>query len=231
MSKYIKYEKNLIGKDYVVGDIHGSFSALEKLLFKIGFDKKKDRLFSVGDLVDRGNESYKSLEYLSYPWFYAISGNHEQIIIKVGLKKYEDAYPLKRKNRDGNHWFFELTDNKRLEYIDAFNKLPIVIQIGDIGLVHAFPMHSWQSTVQMAKKSNLKAIDSITRNRREAIKVSQGKSLKPIKGIKTIVVGHTIFKQVTYSGNVVFLDTGYYEDDGSLSVLDLDTMMVFSEHK
>lgn len=86
MSKYIKYEKNLIGKDYVVGDIHGSFSALEKLLFKIGFDKKKDRLFSVGDLVDRGNESYKSLEYLSYPWFYAISGNHEQIIIKVGLK-------------------------------------------------------------------------------------------------------------------------------------------------
>ncbi len=47
---------NLSGKDYVVGDIHGQFHKLENLLYEKGFDVNKDRLFSAGDLVDRGEE-------------------------------------------------------------------------------------------------------------------------------------------------------------------------------
>jgi serine/threonine protein phosphatase 1 len=231
MSKFIKFKPNTIGKDYVVGDIHGAFFALEKLLKKVGFDKTKDRLFSVGDLVDRGIESHRALEFLQYPWFHAISGNHEQIIIKIGLKSYDEAYPKKRKNRDGNHWFFELTDEQKTKYIEAFKKLPIIIQIGNVGLVHAYPLHSWETSVKMAKKNNTKSIDFMTRNRKAAIDYINGVQQPAIKGIGTVIVGHTIVKGVSYSNNVIFLDTGYYEDDGALSVVELSSMDIITECK
>ena len=48
---------NNVGIDYICSDIHGHFSLLESQLEKVGFDPDKDRLFSLGDLIDRGDES------------------------------------------------------------------------------------------------------------------------------------------------------------------------------
>ena len=45
----------------------------------IGFDKTKDRMFSVGDLPDRGIDSYGTLQLLNESWFYPVLGNHEQM--------------------------------------------------------------------------------------------------------------------------------------------------------
>lgn len=50
---YAKYGANILGRDFVVGDIHGEFSKLSKLLSSVEFNENSDRLFSVGDLVDR----------------------------------------------------------------------------------------------------------------------------------------------------------------------------------
>jgi predicted phosphodiesterase len=53
-----RLSENLNGNDYVVGDIHGTFWKLEALLKEIGFNYDKDRLFSVGDMIDRGPDAY-----------------------------------------------------------------------------------------------------------------------------------------------------------------------------
>lgn len=45
---------NHAGRDFVVVDLHGCLDQLEALLKAIGFDPARDRLFSVGNLVDRG---------------------------------------------------------------------------------------------------------------------------------------------------------------------------------
>jgi hypothetical protein len=50
-------DANQVGRDFVVGDIHGCFSKLSAELERLRFDRDVDRLFSVGDLVDRGPES------------------------------------------------------------------------------------------------------------------------------------------------------------------------------
>ena len=59
------FARNERGRDFVVGDIHGMFSALENFLEELSFDPGRDRLFSVGDLIDRGPESDPVLQWLT----------------------------------------------------------------------------------------------------------------------------------------------------------------------
>jgi serine/threonine protein phosphatase 1 len=80
---------NSQGKDYIVGDLHGCFSLLERLLNAAHFDESKDRLFSVGDLIDRGPESLRCIQLLDEAWFYAVRGNHELM-----MAEFFDTYLL-----------------------------------------------------------------------------------------------------------------------------------------
>jgi len=48
---------NKKGRDFVCGDIHGCFDQLEEKLSQVNFDKSTDRLFCVGDLIDRGHDA------------------------------------------------------------------------------------------------------------------------------------------------------------------------------
>lgn len=72
--------ENLNGKDYVVGDLHGSFDLLAKFMDQVKFNKETDRLFSVGDLIDRGSQSMDCLRLIKEHWFYPCTGNHEQML-------------------------------------------------------------------------------------------------------------------------------------------------------
>ena len=76
-----RFPKNDAGRDFVVGDLHGCFARLQEDLGKLNFDPEKDRLFSVGDLVDRGPDSEQALGWLDKPRFHAVRGNHEQMAI------------------------------------------------------------------------------------------------------------------------------------------------------
>ena len=51
------FEENRQGRDFVVGDVHGEFGVLENALEQIQFDFQVDRLFCVGDLIDRGPQT------------------------------------------------------------------------------------------------------------------------------------------------------------------------------
>lgn len=65
-----RFSKNLSGNDYVEGDIHGRFDELMSRLKRINFDIHKDRLFSVGDLIDRGSQNEQTVELISKDWFF-----------------------------------------------------------------------------------------------------------------------------------------------------------------
>lgn len=49
---------------YAVGDIQGCYKPLKQLLKKVEFDPEKDQLWCVGDLVNRGPDSLKTLRFL-----------------------------------------------------------------------------------------------------------------------------------------------------------------------
>ncbi len=65
--------------DYVIGDIQGCYEPLQRLLDKIHFNEHTDRLWFVGDLVNRGPESLATLRFIkNLPMMPRITlGNHD----------------------------------------------------------------------------------------------------------------------------------------------------------
>ena len=55
---------NQSGRDLVVGDVHGCFRTLERALSELDFIPSRDRLFGVGDLVNRGPHSENALLWI-----------------------------------------------------------------------------------------------------------------------------------------------------------------------
>lgn len=72
-------------KNFVVGDIQGCYKGLRKLLKEAGFKAKRDKLWSVGDLVARGPSSLDTLMYLHDlgEHFDTVLGNHDLHLIAM----------------------------------------------------------------------------------------------------------------------------------------------------
>ena len=75
----------------IIGDIHGCSGALRSLMAKIQPDQNKDRLILLGDLFDRGPDSwgvYRQVQALADLYgdrFVLLRGNHEDYLLQQKL--------------------------------------------------------------------------------------------------------------------------------------------------
>lgn len=218
-----RFPLNEAGRDFIVGNIHGCFTRLQARLDGMGFDPAKDRLFSVGDLVDRGPESDSAVEWLGKPWFHAVRGNHEQMAIDHVTGDSDTRCYIS----NGGAWFIAMTREEQRLFADAFQALPITITLetatGPVGIVHAeCPRNAWQELadeMRDGRHSDQLAMccmwsrDRVTNARDDEI-----------HGVRAVVVGHTPMQNWTSLGNVLYIDTGAVFPGRDFTILDASTL-------
>ena len=127
-NKYVKhFPANTTGKDYIVGDIHGCYRDLMGALIAIGFGAG-DRLFCVGDLIDRGPDSIKCVDLLKEDWVHSIRGNHEQMMIDSIIGNNYQTSRVWLAN--GGQWSLRVDQRHLVEIAKALDELPYVITVG-----------------------------------------------------------------------------------------------------
>jgi serine/threonine protein phosphatase 1 len=214
-----KFPKNFAGRDFAVGDIHGFFSRLRQALDAINFDPLVDRLFSVGDLVDRGPECLDVLAFLDQPWFHAVCGNHEDYACR-----YETVDEINWL-RNGGAWFMDLPQSQQAEISARLKALPICMEIeaqpGTIGIVHAdVAFNDWNKTLMNLGNRTVRDFCLWSRRR-----VHSGDDTW-VTGIRAVVVGHNALKKACVLGNVYHIDTAGWRPDenGYFTLLNLNTL-------
>lgn len=197
---------NHAGRDFVVGDVHGCFSKLSAELDLVKFNPDLDRLFSVGDLVDRGPESAAVIEWLTQPWFYAVRGNHEQMALDylVGDLDCRDY------RHYGGAWFMELSLQEQRRIAAHFDVLPVVLEVktssGLVGIVHAdCPFASWTELIAELNGDDALLVADTCLYSRERITADDESG---VAGVARMFVGHTPVQRPISLGNVHYIDTG-----------------------
>jgi serine/threonine protein phosphatase 1 len=203
-----RFSLNTRGRDFVVGDIHGCFSYLEPILEAVELDPEHDRLFSVGDLVDRGPESTRALEYLAHPWFHAVLGNHERLLLETNPGS---AREMALWEANGGRWWRDQPPAVQARLREAIGGLPYIIEVetthGTVGIVHADvpPELPWNAFVAAVEDGDPEALDAATWLRMRA----QGRWPYGVDGVYRVFVGHTpCWGEICRVDNVFCIDTG-----------------------
>lgn len=109
---------------YVMSDLHGCYREFLKMLKKIDFSGK-DQLYIIGDVVDRGRNNIKLLQYImKEPNITLLLGNHE-LMMREALE-----------TEDYDLWFY----NGGIFTLKEYQKLPEAEQQEILDYLHELPL-------------------------------------------------------------------------------------------
>ena len=123
--------------DYAIGDVQGCFKTLLALLKKIKFNKDRDRIFFLGDVINRGNNSLDTLKLISSNTdnMQMVLGNHDFHLLVCALT---DRKPNKKDTFQDI-----LMSNDKIKLLDYLLERPLVIEHEEALLVHAGIPPQW----------------------------------------------------------------------------------------
>ncbi len=237
---------------YVIGDIHGEFDTLLKLIKKI---PKNSKLIFVGDLIDRGHKSKEVIKLIRENKYECVLGNHEELMIHYG-KLLIDSFPNIPYIKNFHNWINKGGRNTLLSYslikIDKFDGKIYCIEdkkklkqfIDDIKWLETLPLYIEIKDIKINNKPIVISHASIAdewyllndKKNKEIFKEKILWNRKEPKNDAEIfnIFGHTVVKEVDINKHYIDVDTGcHYKDKGygRLSAYCIQTKEVLSVKK
>lgn len=123
--------------DWIIGDVHGCWHSLRRLLAEIGWDPARDRLWLAGDLVNKGGGSLEVLRWAADPGHRveAVLGNHDLHLLALA------AGAARRREEDTLDAVLAAPDRDRL--LGWLRRRPLVVEPPGAVVVHAGVLPSW----------------------------------------------------------------------------------------
>lgn len=126
------------GRRIFIGDVHGHYDGLMKLLEMI-VPGEDDQVYFVGDLIDRGPKSAQVVQFVRESGYQCVLGNHEQLLLDAFPGKQVSHMALRAWLQSGGQSTIASYSNPDilLENLTWMRSLPTHLDLGDIWLVHA----------------------------------------------------------------------------------------------
>ncbi len=121
--------------NYAIGDLQGCHAALMQMLDRIDFRPGTDRIWLLGDLVNRGEDSLSVLRWAHAQQAGAILGNHDLHLLSVAA-----GFAVSRAD-DTLHEILVAPDRDLL--LDWLRQQPLAVRVQDHLLVHAGLLPQW----------------------------------------------------------------------------------------
>lgn len=219
---------------YVMSDLHGKFDKFLEMLKKIDF-LETDTLYILGDILDRGPDSIKIIDYIRKPEnnnIHLLLGNHELLFI---MSRIDNQYFPSWLNNGGYSTYLELDkkgEDYQQELFEYLTNLPVYKVIDKFILVHAginIPENAEELTVE--ELMNSQDQDSLLWSRSFINSNAQFKDFTVICGHTPTVNYMTDNKKakILYSQGKIMIDCGAYftDSNGRLGCLRLDDLEEF----
>jgi serine/threonine protein phosphatase 1 len=212
-------------RTFVIGDVHGCALTLQHLLFKVIRLRHSDKVYLLGDLIDRGPRSKEVLDTIirlqSAGYFInSVKGNHEEMLLNACRNRNEFLLWLGN-GGDSTLRSFNVEDACEipLSYRKFLDHLPYYITLDDFILSHA--------------GVNCNAPDPFS----DTNSMLWGRDLQAIPvriGNRRVICGHTVHSlseiaaslastQISLDAGCVFKERGAL---GNLVALETDTMII-----
>jgi bis(5'-nucleosyl)-tetraphosphatase (symmetrical) len=126
-------------RTFVIGDLQGCFASLEQLLLKIQFREGIDRIFLLGDIINRGPQSLDCLRWAANtPNVTSVLGNHDfhLMAVSTGNERY---------HRASDTLINILNATDKADLLDWLRHRPLLIHLAEFNstLVHAGIPPQW----------------------------------------------------------------------------------------
>ena len=140
---------------WAIGDLQGCYDALQRLLEKIRFDPAADRLWFVGDLVNRGGQSLETLRLVHSLSIHStvVLGNHDLSLLSIAERREADQ---RKVNADLQGVLFAPDRDTLLDWLRAQN-LMHTDRANGWAMLHAGLMPKWTITIAEARAREVEA--------------------------------------------------------------------------
>lgn len=221
---------------YIISDVHGCYKSLLALIDKLP-NKKDSKIIFVGDLVDRGANSYDVIKFVIDNNYDCTLGNHEKVFLE-----YVPMLENDRQNPSLRNWLFKNGGEQTLnsytskeefdKQLDFLRTLPLYLEYKDyktqdgryLVVSHSAVGRAWELRTSKNKVNKKKFETQVLWSR-----------YKDFDNNKIFnVYGHTIFEEPIITEYSAAIDLGCYQSKEKLAnprlcALEFPSMKIYTQ--